>query len=454
MLKLTLKGTILTGLVILFAYQITLMWFSYPVDSNLWAKVFGKGETAQVGQSLDYSNALAPSSIATCYGQGVPEYFVSDTQSSRAQSFASQIVKSVIEQMGNGYQTTLELANLWDRPHILLEFPYRFDMNDFQAATGKIGWIGENTSFNRIYLFLSVDSSVGVDIILSTTDLNLAVSGKIAIEDSSSIQKLLEDYLTRSKQEQGKWYISKQQEAAFNNNILLPKDGELFDLQKQIYIDFYFLEQGMIDSFEVNEYVKYFFKNPASILTVQSDGEIRLGNGEAVASYNREGLFWYENSRLRGNNKGKLSLGRAYALVREFMERDQMVNRMEYSLAKYETLDSEMVFYFNYYHRSVPFEIPDIESRYGMAYPIEVRVDDRAVVAYKRIMIKPQEIIIQGDPFGLSYRKAVERLQQERVIDDGIDQMKLCYRIDTQRNEGALRWRVETGKEGFFVELE
>ena len=147
-------------------------------------------------------------------------------------------------------------------------------------------------------------------------------------------------------------------------------------------------------------------------------------------------------------------LNRAYEAVLELLEKDTVLNQIEYELVDFVEDDKGVTFYYDYFYRGIPITFNNLKKDYGLTHPMEVSVTSSTVTSYKRLMSKPHELVIQGNPFRVRYQKPLDALFEE--FGDGviIEDMYMGYNTENISAGAYLQWVVETPEERRLYELE
>ncbi len=466
MFKVYFKSVLLIILVFLSIYQTAMLWFDYPSNRNFFYSLVND-EQAVVNESNEmHDDLFFPEKISVFYGDGSKTYGVMSLSQSDSLNLVDDSIKVVFDSFDIGVldNKQIDISELWDRSHVLIDLPYSITSELLKKELNiKSKWIDDAFSFERIYIFpeqeidaYQAEQSMYKGIRIVFADRKLTQLRSVNVQDER--MQLLNDslilYIDTLEEEQNHMFFSTKEQGLdiFEEDVLVPVNGQAFNLLSNLYGDMYFYEGDKRDDEQLERFVSYFFVNPKSTWKTNNVNEVRFGDLESVVRYTDSGLFEYQLNYEIENPETTLS--RSLRVANDFLTKDRLLNQIEYALDDFERRGSEIVLYYNYKYRNVPLIFNDL-SAYSMKHPMEIVVSGNTVTKYRRIMWKSQEVVVQGSAFEVRFQKPIDDL----LLIDAIQPLKLSdmylgYRIDNVSDGAYLTWILENEEERYYVELE
>jgi hypothetical protein len=466
MFKIYIKSSLLIVLVLLSIYQTAMLWFDYPSNRNFFYSLVND-EDAVVSENNETQNELFfPEKISVFFDDGSKTYGVMSLSQSDSLNLVDDSIKVIIDsfEIGQIDSHQIQTQDLWKRPHVMLDLPYAItDELLTNELNVKSKWVDEGFGFERVYIFPEEDVDSfhsetneysGIRIVFADQALENMISINIQDERMQLLNDSLLLHITTIEEERGYTYFSTKEKGLdiFVEDVLVPVNGQSFNLLGNLYGDMYFYESGVRDDEQLENFVSYFFINPKSTWSTNNVKEMRFGDLESVVRYTENGLFEYTvNFEIEDP---KTSLYRSLRVANEFLTKDRLLNQTEYALDDFERRGDEIVLYYNYKYRNVPLVFNDL-STYSMRYPMEIVVSGNTVTNYRRIMWKSQEIVVQGSAFEVRFQKPIDDLLLVDAIQPlMLTDMYLGYRVDHMGDGAYLTWILESNEERYYVELE
>ena len=466
MFKAYLKSTLLIILVLLSIYQTAMLWFDYPSNRNFFYSLVND-EQSLVGENNEIQDEVFfPEKISVFFGDGSKSYGVMSLSQSDSLNLIDDSIKIIIEsfEIGALEEEQIQEEEIWNRPHVMVDLPYAITeelLKEELEINAK--WIDEEFFFERVYIFpekemdtLQMENSAykGIRVVFADRKLEQLVSINVQDDRMQLLNSSLLIHIDTIEEERGYTYFSTKEKGleVFQEDVLVPVNGQSFNLLENLYGDMYFYESGVRDDEQLEQFVSYFFMNPKSTWSTNNVKEMRFGDLESVVRYTDKGLFEYKINHEIENVE--TSLSKSLRVANDFLSKDRLLNQIEYSLDDFQRRDDEIVLYYSYKYRNVPLNFTDL-SEYNMNYPMEMVISGNTVTNYRRIMWKSQEVVVQGSAFEVRFQKPIDDLLLIETIQPlRLSDMYLGYRIDELNGGAYLTWILESDEERYYVELE
>ncbi len=458
--KAIVKTIILVALVVLSIYQIAMLWFDYPSDRNFFYSIIDSESSLTEPNENEGFELFYPIRVATYQGIS-SNYELMELSSNDGVDIAANglaVIRSAFIK-GRHDNEYIREEELWDKQHVLLELPFTFEYKIINNNLNvDSSWLTETMSFDRVYIYPAQFADEYMKVIFADKTLDKRFACTILIDDIKVLNEAMVKYNdqdnTIGKATNKILYASTKQKHLnmFNEDLLLPINGQYYDLLKNLYGDMYFYDGIKRNKEAIEEFVNYFFANPEVAWNTETSEVIRFGDLEVVVSYDDTGLFVYE--LIEEMDIKETSLNNAYVVASEFLKRDTILNQIEYELAGYQVNDEGVTYYYDYYYRGIPIIFGNMYKDYGQYYPMEITVNSSTVKSYKRLLWKSQEVVIQGNPFEVRYQKPLDFLLSIEGNDVKIDKMYLGYYNLTISDGAYLQWIIELPNGRRAYELE
>lgn len=466
MFKMYFKSALLVILVLLSIYQTAMLWFDYPSNRNFFYSLVNDEQAVVTESNEIHDDLFFPEKISVFYGDGNKTYGVMSLSQSDSLNLVDDSIKVIFDGFDIGVldEQPFEVEQIWERPHVMIDLPYTITNTLLKKELNlRSKWTDDDFVFERIYIFpeqevdaYQTDQTTYSGIRLVFADRELSRLRSINIQDER--MQLLNDslllYIETLAEEQSHTYFSTKEQGLniFREDVLVPVNGQSFNLLSNLYGDMYFYEGDRRNDEQLERFVSYFFVNPKSTWKTNTVNEVRFGDLESVVRYTDAGLFEYQLNYEVENPETTLS--RSLRVANDFLTKDRLLNQIEYALDDFERRDNAIVLYYNYKYRNVPLIFNDL-SAYSMQHPMEIVISGNTVTQYRRIMWKSQEVVVQGSAFEVRFQKPIDDL----LLIDALQPLKLSdmylgYRVDNISDGAYLTWILENEEERYYVELE
>lgn len=460
--KLLIKAVILIMLLGLTIYQIGLLWFDYPSDRNFFYNIMDQNTVTGSGEVTTNYRLLEPVQIGVYAGRNTTTYNVLSLSNSENRNLTNDGLKVVREAFESGVSLEVMTKDeLFDNKHIVFVMPFPINQHILVNDLGvDPGFFEDEFIFERIYIYPAESGDDQIEVVFADSQLNKIYHSGISVINNRLLNDAISQYIRVPDDEENVGqkaltYVSTTQSdiAVFKNEALLPTNGQYFDYLRSFYGDIFFYEGQQRDIEAIEEFFSYFFINPENTWSTENETVVRYGDLDSVVSYQSNGVFEYK--LIETIEYTHTNIGRAYEIVEAFLENDQLLGSIEYLLDSYEYSERGLTFYYNYTYRDIPIVFEKSEEKYAMAYPMEITVMGDQVSEYSRIMFKPQEIAIQGNPFEVRFLQPVDiLLSRDNTEEMMIDKMQLGYHVGDTLDDINLMWVVEVSEVRYFIELE
>lgn len=458
--KMTIKAVVLFMLIGLTIYQIGLLWFDYPSDRNFFYSIIDQNVRNSTHETNTNYNLLYPIQIGIYAGRNTTTYNVLSMSNTENNNLATDGLKVISEAFESGVALErITKEDLFDNKHILFVMP--FPINN-QILVGDLGieaaFSDEVFAFERVYIYPGESGDENLEVVFADNQLNHLYRSGIYIANNKLLNEAILQYIQDPEEVTGQsalTYVSSTQSEinVFNEEVLLPSNGQYFNYLKSMYGEIYFYDNQDRDLEGIEEYFSYYFVNPDNTWSTDNGNSVRYGDFDSVVSYTQQGVFDYELiEELEYTNT---NIGTAYEVVESFLERDKLLSTIEYTLDRYEYNSKGITFYYNYSYRDIPLVFEGCESKYNMLYPMEITVLGENVTHYSRLLFKTQEVVVQGNPFEVRFLQPIDiLLSRENNEDLQINDMHLGYHVGDTLDNIQLMWVVDVSEVRYFIELE
>ncbi len=461
MYKIHIKSVVLIVLVFLSIYQTALLWFDYPSNRNFLYPFIREEQNEMIEKKAAQKEAFFPEKVSIFYGDKENTYDIMSLSKSDSLNLVDDSLQVIIDTFSSGVEDKdqIQVAELWERPHILFEMPYTLTYDVFKDELGmKSKWMKKTFLFDRIYIFPELESEEGqggyngMRIAFADSTLENLFSVNVQDERINLVNDSLVFFMNAMETEENSRYFSSKEAGLehIENDVLIPVRGQVFDLLSPLYGDWHFYEGGVRDEEQLSRFFSYFFVNPKNTWKTITEDVVRYGDLESVVRYTKSGLFEYRlNSEFIAR---ETSLLQSLHVANDFLGKDRWLNQLEYSLEKIEAKGNQVVLYYMYKYRNVPLEFTDLTD-YNMMYPMEIVVSGNTVTQYRRLMWKSQEVVVQGKAFKAQYQEALDEGMKQNNLET-IENIYLGYRVEHFMDGAFLTWVLEKDGRRYYVELE
>ena len=338
------------------------------------------------------------------------------------------------------YETKAYTGELEAIAPIYMDYNFTMTMADYFAEIGYVlpGELKE-IAFERIIIevfqneirFHLVSRKNGLGTTYIFNDLNEDELNNMVLV----MQKQLESVDVRAM------LVSPQEEPAFIAPICLYKPETEMRLSEYYYFVNPIADaSGRIDDIKVKSYIEPFFEFTDQVWEVHPKEDFLFGNDLQTVRLTQNGLMEYVDKEIYPKRAPDLLYD--YSQVLSFLEKDNYVNEIEYTLSGYAKDETGIWFYFDYSLNDLPITI-DMKSlpEPDLCHPMAARVENGKVITFRRILLLGEENTGQLENMNLDYRQALDTVARTQP-DVKIKDMELCYDLSLEDWAGRISWRI------------